>query len=107
MDALSETLRVVRLVGAIFINGRFTAPWCYQSPHADYAAPLLEPGAERVVIYHLITEGECFVEMAGQPLGVDHRAGQCDVGLGIEHQSDNRSGEDPGQLDELHAAHSW
>ncbi|TVO67058.1 AraC family transcriptional regulator [Denitromonas ohlonensis] len=67
MDALSETLRVVRLMGAIFINGRFTAPWCYQSPHADYAAPLLEPGAERVVIFHMITEGECYVEMAGQP----------------------------------------
>lgn len=67
MDALSETLRVVRLVGAIFINARFTAPWCYQSPHADAAAPLLEPGAERVVIYHLITEGECFVEMDGEP----------------------------------------
>jgi AraC-like DNA-binding protein len=67
MDALSETLRVVRLVGAIFINARFTAPWCYQSPHADTAAPLLEPGAERVVIYHLITEGECFVEMSGEP----------------------------------------
>ena len=65
MDALSETLRVVRLVGAIFINARFTAPWCYQSPRADAAAPLLEPGAERVVIFHLITEGECFVEMPG------------------------------------------
>jgi len=63
MDALSETLRVVRLVGAIFINGRFSAPWCYQSPHADAAAPLLEPGAERVVIFHLITEGECYVEL--------------------------------------------
>ena len=67
MDALSETLRVVRLVGAIFINARFTAPWCYQSPRADAAAPLLEPGAERVVIFHLITEGECWVELAGQP----------------------------------------
>lgn len=67
MDALSETLRVVRLIGAIFINGRFTAPWCYQSPHADSAAPLLEPGAERVVIFHMITEGECYVEMDGQP----------------------------------------
>jgi AraC-like DNA-binding protein len=67
MDALSETLRVVRLVGAIFIRGRFTAPWCYYSPHADAAAPVLEPGAERVVIYHLITEGECVVEMEGQP----------------------------------------
>ncbi len=67
MDALSETLRVVRLVGAIFLQGRFTAPWCYQSPSADTAAPILEPGAERVVIFHLITEGECHVEMDGQP----------------------------------------
>lgn len=67
MDALSETLRVVRLAGAIFINGKFSAPWCYQSPHADVAAPFLEPDAERVVIFHLITEGECFVELEGQP----------------------------------------
>ncbi len=67
MDALSETLRVVRLVGAIFIHGRFTAPWCYESPHADTAAPVLEPGAEKVVIFHLVTEGECVVEMDGQP----------------------------------------
>lgn len=67
MDALSETIRVVRLVGAIFIHGRFTAPWCYQSPSADSAAPLLEPGAERVVIFHMITEGECFVELGSQP----------------------------------------
>ncbi|HEY6132888.1 MAG TPA: AraC family transcriptional regulator [Rubrivivax sp.] len=67
MDALSQTLRVVRLVGAIFINAKFTAPWCYQSPAADTAAPLLEPGAERVVIFHLVTEGECCVEMGEGP----------------------------------------
>jgi AraC-like DNA-binding protein len=66
MDALSETLRVVQLVGAIFINARFTAPWCYQSPSARSAAPLLEPGAERVVIFHLVTEGECYVEMGDE-----------------------------------------
>ncbi|HET9329118.1 MAG TPA: AraC family transcriptional regulator [Steroidobacteraceae bacterium] len=65
MDALSETLRVVQLVGAIFINARFSAPWCYQSPRAASAAKLLEPGAERVVIFHLITEGECYVELGG------------------------------------------
>ena len=56
MDALSETLRVVRLTGAIFIKGSFTAPWCYQSPHADSVAPILEPGAGRVVIFHMILE---------------------------------------------------
>ncbi len=67
MDALSQTLRVVQLVGAIFINARFTAPWCYQSPRADFAAPLLEPGAERVVIFHLVTEGECYVELGREP----------------------------------------
>ena len=67
MDALSETLRVVRLVGAIFLQGRFTAPWCYSSPRADTAAPLLEPNAEKIVIFHLITEGECFVEIDGEP----------------------------------------
>ena len=67
MDALSQTLGVVRLVGAIFINAKFTAPWAYQSPQAAAAAPLLEPGAERVVIFHLITEGECYVAMADEP----------------------------------------
>lgn len=67
MDALSETLRVVRLVGAIFINARFTAPWCYQSPRADAVAPVLEPSAEHLVIFHLIIEGECYVELDHQP----------------------------------------
>lgn len=67
MDALSETLRVVQLAGAIFINARFSAPWCYQSPAADIAAPFLEPGAERIIIFHVITEGECYVEMEDAP----------------------------------------
>jgi AraC-like DNA-binding protein len=67
MDALSEALRVVQLVGAIFINARFTAPWCYQSPSAQSAAPILEPGAERCVIFHLIMEGQCYVEMGSGP----------------------------------------
>ena len=67
MDALSETLRVVRLVGAIFINARFTAPWCYQSQAADTLVSVLEPCAERVVIFHLITEGECYIELGNEP----------------------------------------
>lgn len=86
MDALSETFRAVRLVGAVFINARFTAPWCYQSPRADTVASYLEPGAERILIWHLITAGGCFVELEGSaplqlaagdvvlfPLGDAHR----------------------------------
>ena len=75
MDALSETLRVVRLAGAFFLQARFTAPWCYYSPRAASCAPLLEPGAERVVVFHVITEGECFVEMGGDAPPVRLSAG--------------------------------
>lgn len=97
MDALSETLRVVRLVGAIFIQGRFTAPWCYQSPRADSAAPLLEPGAERVVIFHLITEGECFVQI-GSDEPVQLRAGDAVLfPQGHAHRMSSQPGLPPAQ----------
>ena len=66
MDALSETLRVVKLDGAIFFNARFTAPWCYHSCNADSVAPQLAAGAERVLIFHMITEGECYAQLDGQ-----------------------------------------
>lgn len=66
MDTLSEILRVVRLSGAIFINARFTAPWCYQSPSAETAGAILEPGAEKVVIFHLIAQGQCVAELPGE-----------------------------------------
>ena len=28
MDALSDVLRVVGLAGGVFLEARFTAPWC-------------------------------------------------------------------------------
>jgi AraC-like DNA-binding protein len=93
MDALSQTLRVVRLVGAIFIHARFTAPWCYQSPTADVAAPLLEPSAERVVIFHMLTEGECFVEMASGAPPVRLMAGDVIV---FPHGDAHRMASSPG-----------
>jgi AraC-like DNA-binding protein len=66
MDALSQTLQAVRLMSAIFIQARFTAPWCYQSPRALDAGAVLEPRAGSFVIFHLVTEGECFIEIAGE-----------------------------------------
>jgi AraC-like DNA-binding protein len=67
MDALSETLRTIRLVGATFLGTRFTAPWSHQAPRADLAGPLLQGGADRVVTLHMITEGECHVQLDGRP----------------------------------------
>ncbi len=67
MDALSEVLRVVRLSSAIFFNARFTAPWCFSSPAAADVMQTLHPGAERLVVFHLLTEGQCHVQIEGIP----------------------------------------
>ena len=65
MDVLSETLNAVRMTGAIFFNAEFSAPWGFASPHARKSVPVLAPGAERLVMYHLVTEGEAWARIAG------------------------------------------
>jgi AraC-like DNA-binding protein len=64
-DALSNILQVVHLTSAVFFNAKFTAPWCYASPPSSAVIPHLAPGADHLVIYHLISEGECFARVEG------------------------------------------
>jgi AraC family transcriptional regulator, alkane utilization regulator len=67
MDALSDVLRVVRLSGAVYLNGEFTTPWClFGQADAALCAAFL-PGSERVISYHLITEGSCSARLASDP----------------------------------------
>jgi AraC-like DNA-binding protein len=71
MDALSELLRVVRLTGATYIDAELSAPWAIQTPPATAIAERLAPGAEIVIPYHLVPDGECFVQVGSEaPLAV-------------------------------------
>ena len=63
MDVLSEVLRVIKLEGALFFHGEFSAPWCFNSPHSTAIAPYLCPKAEHLIIYHLLTEGRAYVRL--------------------------------------------
>ena len=65
MDVLSEVLRVVKLQGAMFYNGEFTAPWSLRSPPSRTIAPYVATGAEHVIVYHLLTEGRASVRLEG------------------------------------------
>jgi AraC-like DNA-binding protein len=67
MDALSEALRSVRMTGAIFFDAEFTAPWSFAAPPTERCAPVLAPGTERLVSYHLVSEGRATVRMPGEP----------------------------------------
>ena len=58
MDALSEALSSVRMTGAIFYHAECTSPWGFAIPPLREYAHWLAPGTERVVGYHLLTDGD-------------------------------------------------
>jgi AraC-like DNA-binding protein len=65
-DALSNILGKVRLDGAVYFDGEFSAPWGIDVPHTCAYAPYLSPGADHVVSYHLFLEGECSLQLQGE-----------------------------------------
>jgi AraC-like DNA-binding protein len=64
MDALSEVLKVVRLEGALYFHGEFSAPWCVSTRPAA-VAPYLSRKAGHLIIYHFLTEGRAYARLAG------------------------------------------
>jgi AraC-like DNA-binding protein len=59
MDALSDVLRVVELTGAVYLDGAFSAPWGVRVPADSPVCSAFLPSSERVISFHLVTEGEC------------------------------------------------
>jgi AraC-like DNA-binding protein len=71
MDALSDLLHAVKLNGALFLEARFTAPWCIETHPSYGAAEMLRP-LNPVVFFHIVTEGRCKVRLAagGEPIDI-------------------------------------
>ena len=65
MDALTEAMRAVRLTSALFFNGEFSAPWRFATAAQDKLIPIISPDSERLVLFHLVTEGEATARAAG------------------------------------------
>ena len=63
MDVLSEVLRVVRLDGALFFNGEFSAPWCVSEPRSTAIASYLSPNSGHLILYHFLTEGRAVARL--------------------------------------------
>ena len=67
MDAFSQILSGVKLDGAVYFTAEFSAPWGYTSPPPGTLAATLAPEAEHLVLYHLVIEGGCHVELVDGP----------------------------------------
>jgi AraC-like DNA-binding protein len=65
LDALSQALSAVHMTGAIFFDVECAAPWAFAVPAVQESARLLAPGTERIVNYHVVTEGQATIRVPG------------------------------------------
>lgn len=61
LDLVSDVLSSLRLASAIFLRAEYTAPWAYESPSPSELTQLLRPLARRLILFHIIAEGGCWV----------------------------------------------
>lgn len=65
VDVLSDTLRVVRLAGAVFLNAWIRGPWAIISPPVTQLAPYLGLPSDCVALFHMLVEGDCWTALEG------------------------------------------
>ena len=81
-------LQRLRLEGAIFLRAEYHEPWAYESLSGPDTAAILRPGTDRLVLFHLVASGTCWVRVGDQekhwasagdvivlPYGDQHRMG--------------------------------
>ena len=74
-DALGSVLDQLRLDGALFFRSELTEPFAFESTPCELA-DALHPGAERLVLFHIVARGSCWVTSTD---GVRHVAAEGDV----------------------------
>jgi len=65
VDALSDVLKTIRMTGAVFFRVSARAPWVAQQLPRETVLPMILPGAEHMISYHIVTEGQCFANVIG------------------------------------------
>jgi hypothetical protein len=66
-DPLSDVLRTVKLTGALFFLLDVSSPWAVEVPRASVFAPVILPGAQHVISYHVVAQGSGWVSRATDP----------------------------------------
>jgi AraC-like DNA-binding protein len=66
-DPLSDVLRSVRLRGAVYYYVSYRDRWVAEAPPARDIAQAVMPGAEHLIEYHLMAQGDGWAATAGAP----------------------------------------
>lgn len=62
---LADVLSRVRLDGAMFLRGEYSAGWAFDSPESRDLIDLLAPSAQRLVLFHIVRQGHAWVSACG------------------------------------------
>ena len=82
-EALDQALERLRLEGALFMRAEHSESWALEGMGGPMFAAMMHPGAERLVLFHVIASGQCWVALPGG----DHywaSAGQVIVKVGAK-----------------------
>lgn len=66
-DTLSDVLRTVRLRGAVYFYVSGGREWAAEAPAAKEIVAAVMPGAEHMMQYHVVIDGDCWAGIVGQP----------------------------------------
>ena len=75
-SVLSDAFAHLRVRGAIFLTGLYSEKWAYRSVPVEDLAAMLIPGEDRVILFHVIASGRCWIAIEG---GEKHWASAGDV----------------------------
>jgi AraC-like DNA-binding protein len=60
---LQSALGRLRLRGAVFLRAEYREPWAYESLTGPETARILRPDADRVILFHVVASGACWVRV--------------------------------------------
>jgi AraC-like DNA-binding protein len=66
-DVLQTSLERLRLEGAVFLRAEYREAWTYESMTGPATADLLRPGTDRVILFHVVASGTCWVAVGDGP----------------------------------------
>jgi AraC-like DNA-binding protein len=75
-SSLQVALARLRLEGAVFLRAEYRERWAYESLTGSATAQMLRPGTDRVILFHVVACGTCWVAVKG---GEKHWASTGDV----------------------------
>jgi hypothetical protein len=63
-EPVNEALERLRLEGVLFMRAEYTERWALSDQGGPLLAAMMHPGAERLILFHVVASGRCWVSTA-------------------------------------------